>query len=168
MSKEIASWYQENIPPEVYQAQAFRFNVKLANGNTVEINIPVMTEVNYDTLEEDMADVPSQLSYFGVIHSELKYATAILDRRIKARRGILTEKALDYANAEKLKITDTQLKTVIEGDDVLNKLEEELAKAWKDAGKLYYLVETVKAKLEVTRSLAGFKRQELDQHRNNN
>ena len=165
MNEKIAEWYQKYIPAEIYQASAFKFNVKLSNAQSVVINIPAMTNIDYESLEEDMADIPSELSYYGVIHSELKYAIAVIDRKIKARRGILTEQSMDVLNKERLKLTEFQLKNIIESDEVLNELELLLAKTWRDAGKMYYMVDTLKAKLDVARSLAGFKKQDRSSER---
>lgn len=158
--KNIADWYERHIPAEVYQARAFKFNIRLSDKQEVTVDIPSATGVNYESLEEDMADIPAELSYYGVLHSELKYAIAVIERKIKARRGILTELATDALHKEKLKLTDTQLKNIIDADKTLNDLELLLAKKWRDAGKLYYMVDTIKAKLDVARSLAGFKKQE--------
>ena len=53
-----------------------------------------------------------------------------------------------------------QVKSIAEKDKELQKLDVKLALIQKHVGKMWHMVEALKLKAEVLRSLAGFKRQE--------
>ena len=95
------------------------------------------------------------------MYSELKMQVAFLERKIKARRGKLVKTVLDDAIAAQVRFTDKQVQSVIEADNVLNKLEVQMLLLNKHAGKMYFMVEALKMKSDNLRSLAGFARIEL-------
>lgn len=160
--RKQSEWFVEHFTPELLNSPLFKFVITLPNGQKIEVDLTADTKVDYDTIEEDIVDIPAQQTFYGIIYSELRLFGVQIERRIKARRGKLTELVLESGKADKIKFTDQQVKYVIESDETLNRLEGELALVQRDTGKMYHMVETTKMRLEVMRSLAGFKRQDRD------
>jgi hypothetical protein len=162
MSESKPSWITENVPPEVAE-QLFKFKIKLPNGTMIEADMAISPNVDYDAIEDELIRTPHQYVWWASLYSEAKAYVAVVERTIKVRRGNVTQIAINTAANQNVRLSEKVLMNVVEKDDVLNKLEVELANAQKNAGKLYHMVQAVQMKSEHLRSLAGFKRQEREQ-----
>ena len=78
----------------------------------------------------------------------------------KIRKGEATTKILERAKEEGTKFSVEAVRTIVEADDDLVKADRELQKAQMLCGKIYHMIEAMKLKSELARSLAGFKRNE--------
>lgn len=164
--RRLPVWIENYVPPELQSSILFQFKLKLPNDQTIDVDLRQDLDVDYEQLETQMMDIPAQFMFWGSVHSEMKQMAAIMERRVKARRGIIMDQAVQMAKAAGcFKLTDTQLKVIVEKDHDLNKLEEALAVVEKQAGKLWYMTEALKMKAEHLRSLAGFKKQEINNQR---
>lgn len=159
-------WFAEShIPPDILDSTIFRFQINLPDGRTIQVDLTKDIDIDYDNLEDQMSDLPAMFTFWSCIYSELKYVVITTERRIRARRGVLYDEATTQARIHSVKLTETQIKVIADADETLNSLEAELAMFQKHTGKLYFMVEALKMKSELVRSLAGFKRQDKDMQR---
>lgn len=160
------SWITEHIPPELANSTLFRFDVRLPDGSAIGIDLLQDIDVDYELLEQQLEDTPSQYVWYAAVLAELKAQVQILERKCKARRGSLTESAVNVARDAGIRSPAADVvKVMIESDVMLNKMEAQLANAQKHVNKIHHMVEALRMKSEHLRSLAGFKRQERETQR---
>lgn len=155
-------WVTEHLPEELATSKLFRFEVKLP-GQDITVDLFQDIDIDYDDLENQLERTPAQYMYWASIYSELRGIVAVFERKIRARRGVLTQEIIDEARKEEVKITDKQVASIVDKDEQLLKLEENFDTVQKNTGKVYHMLEAIKMKSEQMRSLAGFKRQEREQ-----
>lgn len=119
-------------------------------------------DLDYDILEETMQDIPAQYAFYAMVYSEARMKVALEERRLKAVRGTITRRIQTEATGEKVRLTGEQVKTVVESEKGIIDADQRLQLAQMQCGKLYHMLEALKMKSELARSLAGFKRQEQD------
>lgn len=154
-------WFDEYVPEEVANSTLFRFDIQLPGGVKQQVDMRTDIEIDYDVIQDQLADSPSEFVYWAAIYSELKMQVAKLERQIKARRGKLVNKTLKEAQDAQVRLTDKQVAAVIEADLELNRLEAKMMLANKHAGKMYFMIEAMRMKSDNLRSLAGFARIEM-------
>lgn len=164
MTRKLPHWINENIPRElVDDTTLFRFKVPSTSaGKYVEVDILPMLDLDYEILEEQMQAIPAQYAFYSVFYSELRLMVARAERNLKARRGAATEFIINEAREKGTKISADSIKQIVEADEKLRLADDRLQKIQMLCGKLYHMLEALKMKAELARSLAGFKRQEQD------
>jgi len=157
------NWLEQHMPAELVDSKLFKFRAKLSPTERVDVDLTGDADLDYIRLEEQLEDCPQQLVFWGTIFSHLKAHCAYIERKIKARRAVLTEEATKLVREDKTvaKLTSEQIKTVVEKDEQLNRLEEAYINLQRDTGKVFYMVQAVQMKAENARSLAGFKKLEI-------
>lgn len=162
--KKLPQWIEENVPKElVSDSTLFKFKVPLpATGTKVEVDILYDLDLDYEILEEQMQDLPAQYAFYATFYSELRMMVARAERNLKARRGEAIRFITDQATERRTKLSVDSIKQIVEADAKLGVADDRLAKAQMLAGKMYHMLEALKMKAELARSLAGFKRQEQD------
>jgi len=161
--RDKPKWFDEYVPEEVSNSSLFKFIVAISSDKKVEVDMLADLEVDYDIIQQQLEETPSELVYWGAMLSELKMQVSKLDRQIKARRGRLTEKIVYDAGKAQVRITDKQVQAIIEADKELHKLEVKLLLMNKHLGKMYFMVDAIRMKSDNIRSLAGFARIEMGQ-----
>lgn len=170
MEDNIPVWIKENLPTDLYTSQLFRITVALRVEDESEkpkkltIDILPVLEVDYEMIENEMSNMPSIFSYFASVYSEARHQVSLYERAIKARRGVLMKTILAEQKEAKTRLTQDQITRIIDADEGIDKLEHKLAERQMQAGKLYYFLEALRMKNDNLRSLAGFKKQEHNQH----
>jgi hypothetical protein len=168
---ENRDWILANVPRELINSSLFKFNVKLQviermdeSNRPVYKNITVdmlaNVDIDYETLEESICDIPAQYAFWSAVYSEVRLGVAIAERKLKVRRAEATKAVMDEAKKSNVKLTVDQIKSIIEADELLNKAEVSYSEIQMKAGKLYNMVEAIKMKAELARTLAGFKKLE--------
>lgn len=173
--EHLPKWTQENLPTELATSTLFRFNVKLQatevdpddpekrRRREVEVDILPDLDLDYDILESQMAELPAQYAFWATVYSEARLATAVAERKLKARKAQVTMLINEEYKKEGLKPPAAEvLKTIVEADKRLNEAEMAFQLAQMQAGKLYHMVEALKMKSELARSLLGLKKQDRD------
>lgn len=159
------TWISEHVPTDVFN-ELFVFKVKLTNGNVVPVNIANDIEVDYERLEEQLDECSGQYVFWASIYSEAKAMVSLLERRIKSRKGDITETLVkDLRAGGMTKVTDKQVAAVVDKDEILFQWEVKLIVLQKNAWKLWHMLQAVQMKSEHLRSRSGFKKQELQQQR---
>lgn len=139
----------------------FKLDFKLPNGKRVVGTFHPDTQIDYENLEDQLADTPAKYAFWSAILSEQKYKVAAVEKSISRRRAILTDQMVTKGNSEGVKIHKYLLDELIEADDKMFELSMKLIKEQRILGKLWTAVNALQMKSEHLRSLAGFKKQEL-------
>lgn len=188
----LPAWISEYLPKELAESALFRFDIKLQAivgykcvkcGKVYDRRVPECPEcevevkrehqnitvdllpdldLDYNDLEEQMQDIPAQYAFWSSVYSEARLKVAIEERRLKATRGRLIETTQRRAAQENIRLTNDQVKIVVESEQGMMEADMRLQNAQMQCGKLYHMLEALKMKSELARSLAGFKRQEQD------
>ena len=168
---EHRDWILANVPRELINSSLFKFNVKLQvvekldDDNrpvykVITVDMLANVDIDYETLEESICDIPSQFAFWSAVYSEVRLGVAIAERKLKIRRAEATRAVLDEAKKNTVKLTVDQIKSIVEAHELLNKAEVSYSEIQMKAGKLYNMVEAIKMKAELARTLAGFKKLE--------
>lgn len=171
--KEIPSWFERNlatVAPELLNSTLFKFKVKLQisedseDGKSkfkhIEVNMLPDLVLDYENLEQLMLDLPAQYAFWAAVYSEVRMGVAVAERKLKMRYGQVMEKVTQEFEDRKIKPTIEVIKRIVEKDESLAKADIEFQRAQMQAGKLYHMIEALNKKVELARSLAGFKRNE--------
>jgi uncharacterized protein (DUF1778 family) len=158
MSKR--KWISSNFDEELAQA-VFKLKVELPNGKIVTKNFSADVVVDYDMLEEQLAETPAIYAFLSAVLSEQKHACAKLERLIARRRAIIVQNANETAKSEGMKLHKFILDEIVEADDKILELQSQLMLAQRTLGKLYGFVDAIRMKNDNLRTLAGFKKEEL-------
>jgi len=175
--KKLPSWIEENlmtVAPELRGTTLFKFKVKLqvTEGNDpstgkyrqkeLEVDLLPDLDLDYEILEQQMLDFPAQYAFWASVYSEVRMGVAVAERRLKMRYGTAMERVQQEFADRNLKPTVEVIKKIVEKDADLAKADLEYQKLQMQAGKLYHMLEALKAKIDVARSVVGFKRQEYE------
>lgn len=128
----------------------------------IKVDLLPDLDLDYEILEETMQDLPAQYAFYSMVYSEARMKVAIEERRLKAIRGTLIKEIQKRAAEEKIRLTGEQVKNVVEAESDIETADKRLQLAQMQCGKLYHMIEALKMKSELARSLAGFKRNEHD------
>jgi len=168
----LPPWIISNIPDELIDSKLFKFKVILqvsANDpddpkkrKKIEVDILAGLDIDMEILEEQMQDLPAQYTFWAAVYSELRLAVSVAERNLKVRRGKATKHVQEEAKSNGTRISVEQTKIIVEGDNLLIAADLQLAKAQMVNGKVYHMLEALKMKHEVMRSLIGFKKSEHD------
>lgn len=174
-NNRLPTWIQENLPPELATSTLFKFNVTLQAierideetnkpvRKTVEVDILPDLDLDYEILEQQMTSIPSQYAFWATVYSEVRLGVAVAERKLKARKAeIIKLVVADFIRDVGKPPAEKVLNTIIEADKRLNEFEMNFQHAQMQAGKLYHMLESLKMKAELARSLLGLKKQERD------
>jgi len=129
---------------------------------TIEINLIPDVGLDYDNVEQSLEDIPSQFAYWSAVYAEARLRANQLERVAKTVRGRVYRQITDAQRIEKVKLTQDQIKTIAEDDESVVNAESELNIATMQCTKLYYMVEALKMKADLARTLTSLKREELN------
>lgn len=166
---ELPSWITDNVPDALVESTLFRFSVRLnskdpetGKNRTIDVDILPDLDLDYDVLEEQMQDLPAQYAFWAAVYSECRNMVAVAERALKVRRAKAIHVVQEDARDNNVKFNAEQVKQLVEADKELVDTDLTLQKFQMKAGKLFHMLEAIKMKAELCRSLAGFKRQEQD------
>lgn len=172
---KLPSWIDSNLPTELATSTLFRFNVKLQatepdpedpnkrRRKEIEVDILPDLDIDYDIVETQMAELPAQYAFWSVVYSEVRLGVSVAERKLKARKAEVTKLINEEYRRDGLKPPAAEvLKTIVEADKRLNEAEMSHQHAQMQAGKLYHMIEALKMKAEMSRSLLGLKKHERD------
>jgi hypothetical protein len=134
-------------------------NLKRSN-RVVRVDIKSNVKIDYDSVEYSLQNIPSELSFWSAVYAEMKYRENICERVVKSVRSKVYDQILEASRSEGVKLSLESIKTLIEKDERINNSEIELAKAHMISSKLYYMVEAIKMKADLSRTLTSLKRSE--------
>jgi hypothetical protein len=157
----MTDWFAKHIPEDIAN-RIIKIKVDLGGGRIVEEDFRPHLVFDYETLEEEMETTPQMFAYWAMVYSESKAEVAKLDRIAKRRRAQITDTILQEAKEGNMpKVSREVFKDLVEKDPELLAIEAKLILANRTMGKLWNIVDAMKMKAEMLRSLAGFKRQEM-------
>lgn len=169
------AWIQENLPVDLASSTLFKFNVKLqaiesvdpetgkAKRREIEVDIIPDLDLDYDLLETQMQAIPAQYAFWAAVYSEVRLGVAVAERKLKARRAEVVKLIQEETRKENLKpLSADIIKVILESDKRLNEAEMQYQHAQMQTGKLHHMLEALKMKAELARSLLGLKKQERE------
>lgn len=128
---------------------------------TIVVDIVADVDIDYDVVENELSDIPSQFMFWSGVYAEVKLRANYLERVVKSVRGTVYKELIEAQKAEKVKISQEVLKNIVEEDRRIVKAECELHHANMQSSKLYYVVEALRIKADLARTLVSWKREEL-------
>jgi len=140
----------------------FKIVARLPNG-TIERDIRQDVEIDYDQLEQQLQDIPAIYSFYSSLLADQKLYVALKKRLVLRRRAVAMDALVQEARAQDRNLRRQDLEDLVENDEVLNRLIAQLMLAEKSESKLLGAVSALKLKAEALRSLAGFKKQEMQE-----
>ena len=153
-------WLKNNFQDKLSDA-VFKLKIELPNGSIITKDFSVDVEIDYDMLEEQLAETPAIYAFLSSVLSEQKHVCAKFERLIARRRAMIIQNANEEAQKAGMKLHKYVLDEIVEADDKILELQTHLMLAQRSLGKLYGFVDAIRMKSEHLRSLAGFKRQEM-------
>lgn len=115
---------------------------------------------DYEMLEEELQQTPAMMAFYNALAAEQKAKISVIQRKIANTKGAITERILKDFGDRGIKIRREDLKDIIESDDSMNNLHAKLILETLRLDKVRAVAESISAKNENLRSLAGFKREE--------
>lgn len=165
--QQIPKWITDNVPSDLTNDTLFKFEVTLSTTDPstqkprkIKVNLLPDLTVDYDNLEFSVQDLPAQYAFWSSVYSESRNMVSSAERLVKARRAHAVQHVQSKAAEDKIRLTGDQVKQIVEADDQVLKAEAILRKHQLATGKLYHMLEAIKMKADLCRTLAGFKRQE--------
>jgi len=138
-------------------------NNNLKNINKqIEINLMPDVALDYDNVERSLEDIPSQFAYWSAVYAEARLRSNQLERVAKTVKGRVYREITDAQRVEKVKLTQDQIKTIAEDDQRVVDSDNDLNIATMQCTKLYYMVEALKMKADLARTLTSLKREEMN------
>ena len=168
---KLPKWVSEElaaVAPDLIDSTLFKFKVKIQvskedgslASKLVAVDMFADLSLDYETVEADVEDIPAIYAYWAAVYSEARLNVSLLERKVKMRYGEAYERVTTEFNDQKFKPTVEVVKRIVEKDALLAKADLELQKAHMQAGKLYHMVEAIKMKGELARSLVSLKKNE--------
>ncbi len=177
-NERLPKWIDENLPTELATSTLFKFNVKLQatewdpedpnkrRRKEIEVDILPDLDLDLDIIESQMQDLPAQYSFWASVYSEARLAVAVAERKLKARKAEVTKIVTqEYLKEVGKPPPEKVLMQIVEADKRLNEAEMSFQYAQMQSGKLYHMIEALKMKAELARSLLGLKKQDRDNQR---
>lgn len=147
---------------EVLSKIIFKIKFTTSSNQLVELDARAILDIDYDNLITDLQKSPRLYSEWANLYAEAKYVYDAFDSSIKARRGVaMNELMAQFSDSKSsVKLTDRIIQYMVEADPVILKFEQAKNKMNRAVIKLYHTVKALDNKIEVMRSLAGFKKTE--------
>lgn len=126
--------------------------------------------IKYEDLEDQLAETPSAYAFWSSVLAEQKSLVQSIKRKISIRRGAVKRELKKEANDLKKSgsglsragLNRDDIEDLMSLDDDLKQYESDLIKAERIESKLFGIVQAIRMKAELMRSLAGFKKQEME------
>lgn len=154
------NWILDNFNKDLASA-VFRLKVDLPNGKTVDRDFSIDMGIDYDMLEEQLAETPAQFAFLSAVLAEQRHVVNKLERLISRRRAVISQEANNTAKTEGMKLHKFVLDEIVEADDKILELQGRLMLEQRTLSKLYGFVDSIRIKSDALRTLAGFKKEEL-------
>lgn len=149
-----------SLTDEEVASALFQLNFTLPNGQKVTGSFEADTKIDYDSLEEQLAETPAKYAFWSALLGEQKYAVSVLEKQVARRRSKLCEGFQASAQDEGIKLAKHVIDEMVQADTIMFELEARLLQANRTLSKLWVIENALKMKSEHLRSLAGFKREE--------
>jgi len=127
---------------------------------TIRVDLLANVSLDYDTVEHQLADISSELAFWSAVYAEAKYRTNILERMVKTARATAHEQILDAAAKDGVRLAQDAIKTLVEKDERVNRAELQHAQSHMVASKMFYMIEAIRMKADLGRTLTSLKRSE--------
>ena len=93
--KDGPKWMKKHLPQELLASEVFVFNIVLPSGQKLTINLTDDIDINLETLESHLEEIPAQYVFWAAIYSEMKSKVSVLEMQVAGRRAALTKERLE-------------------------------------------------------------------------
>ena len=160
VTKEPAhnSWWAANIDPDLAAAiVSFKLTIQ---GKVVARDWRLDSDINYETLEDDLETMPSIFGFWSAVLSEARKKQKLVETRLIIKRAkILNRIAQDMTAG--MKMTKDDKDNIVNLDPEYMAIVTESIEVEVTVSKLFGIVDSMRMKSDNLRSLAGFKRAEM-------
>ncbi len=157
----MANWIEELGIEGSILDKLFNLQIKL-HGKVLSRDIRGDLEIDYDTLEDQLAKMPALYAFWGMIYSEARKQAGMAKKAVRIRRGMVADVLIQEVRDKKIgRLNRGDIEDLAETDEELVKLEARQMEYDKISGKLWVILKALEMKSEDLRSLAGFKKQEF-------
>jgi len=138
----------------------FKIKCTLSTGDKIEVDARAQLAIDYENVLGELMSCVTVYSEWANLYAEAKFVFDSVDSAVEARRGVILNELLDsFSEGEKkVKLTDKILTHMINADEQLTKLIHKRNLANRAVIKLYHTTKALEHKIEVCRSIAGFKK----------
>jgi len=124
-------WFKDNVEEKISEA-LISILVVLPNKEKITRDFRPDLDIDYDLLEEQLADIPSIFAFWSVVLAEQKANTELIEREIKLRKALITRELLDESKrlaadgagiGTRPGLRQSDIKDLMQGDETLLKLD---------------------------------------------
>ena len=151
-------YYSDNV----VQCPNCLTNNLVRKNKVVLVDIKAIVSLNYETVELELCDIPSQFAFYAAVYAEAKYRSNLFERVVKSVRSIVHDEIIQASSKENVRLAQDSIKILVEKDSRVNRAEGEFALSSMIASKLYYMIEAIRMKADLGRTLTSLKRSELN------
>ena len=129
---------------------------------TIRAEVFPDVNLNYNKIEHQLEEIPSQFAYWATIKAEAELYVASLEKQLKIVKAIVEEELVEHCASHALKYTVGFTKSQVEKDARVISIENRynIAKASKE--KISVIVDAISKKADLARSLNSLKKEELN------
>lgn len=151
-------WWQKNIDAELGNA-IVAFKLKL-NERVVARDWRIDCDINYETLEDDLETMPSIFGFWSAVLAEARKKQKLIEFKLSIKRSQILDR-ISKDMKEGMKMTKDDKDNIVNLDQSYGLLMIESIETEVTVSKLFGIVDSLKMKSDNLRSLAGFKRAEM-------
>ncbi len=157
MTEDKEFWW-DDLPDDLANT-VFKIELNVPKKGTVSKDLRPDLKIGDDIIDDLRMNASSRF-FWSVIHADMRLHVSKLDRLGKSRRGIIRKRIAEELSKTEIKQTDKLLDSLVDADEEVQKLEEEIAEAWRQVNVLDGLLKSIDMRHESLRSIGGSKRGE--------
>ncbi len=157
MTEEKEFWW-DDLPDDLANT-VFKIELNVPNKGTVSKDLRPDLKIGDDIIDDLRMNASSRF-FWNVIYADMRLHVSKLDRLCKSRRGVARRRIAEELSKTEIKQTDKLLDSLVDSDEEVQKMEEEIAEAWRQVNVLDGLLKSIDMRHESLRSIGGSKRGE--------
>ena len=155
------SWVKKNITVEVAD---YLFNIKVSSLpdriGVFQKDVKDDLAIDYDTLEDQMMEMPEVIAFWDMILASQKAKVASIETSMESLKGQIVRRLVEQGRQEKVDIRRSDLDDMVNADEEMMAKKASFIMESRNEDKLKAVVNGLRIKADMLRSLAGFKREE--------
>jgi hypothetical protein len=156
------SWVSRHISPEIAE-YIFNIRINLANRSLFQRDVRSDLTIDFDGLENQLAELPEMLCFFDQLLAEQRATVSVLEAEQEVTKATIINEIVERSRQQGIKTSVQVMNNIINGDDRMTLLLARIIKEEKTENKIRAVVNALQRKSDHLRSLAGFKREERKQ-----
>jgi hypothetical protein len=153
----MSQWWESEIEDDLAEV-LIEFNIVL-NNKKLHRDWRKDCDISYENLEDDLETVPSILAFWSAVLAEARKKLRTLELKVDIKKAKIMRR---IKPPEGVKLTVADKESIIMVDAEYGELLARKIELEATVSKLFGIVDAIKTKADNLRSLAGFKRAELN------